>query len=96
MAVGAIEILSIGYRQRQSAYTSLAREELGMADASSVDVLGEFTLQLVLSYYIGKTHNCIKIVKQCSFGVWLDFGLLTYAQVCCAPSICDQPQNSYC
>jgi hypothetical protein len=61
LAVGAVEVLGIGYRQRQCSHPRLARKELGVADATSVDILGEFLFESLLPYNVRKSHKFYKI-----------------------------------
>ena len=48
----AVDVLRVGYGQRQRARACRAREELRVAYAAAVDALGEVAFQRLLSYYV--------------------------------------------
>jgi hypothetical protein len=54
--VGAVEVLRIGDGKGQGARAGSAREELGVAYATSVDALGKVALEFLLSYDVGESH----------------------------------------
>jgi hypothetical protein len=56
-AVFAVEVLRIGYGQGQRTSTSLSTKELCMAHTTSIDTLGQVSLQTLVSYNIGKSHS---------------------------------------
>jgi hypothetical protein len=56
VAVGAVEVLRIGDGKGQGARARSAREELGVAYATSVDALGKVALEFLLSYDVGESH----------------------------------------
>ena len=57
--VAAAEILHVSDGQRQSPGSGAAGKELGMADAAGIDRLRQMPLQLLLSYDVSETHDCL-------------------------------------
>lgn len=58
VAVAAAEVLHVSHRERQRTGTGLTRKQLGMADPTGVDRLGQMPFEFLLSYDVCKPHFC--------------------------------------